>query len=281
MLRVARPLRRAALSSSAEAARTRPSQPRPPAVQLPKQLLRDAQSGSRLTLDEALYLAKEAGIWTREEVQLQIVRSPPFSPRERPFLLENFFEVADQGQDRAGDDLDEALDDEGGEVMPTAQEAAADQVIHGAIQRYFRPGEPGRFLHNEEEWLARAEGRGTRKRASAHAVIMRGTGLFKVNGESDMFAWWPMLYQRFDVCQPFKLTGTAGIYDVFVQVQGGGPTGQSGAARLAVARALLMANPNCHDNLQSGFCLLEDTRQKMSKMPGKKGARAGFPWTKR
>mmetsp|Transcript_115517 Transcript_115517/g.226524 ORF Transcript_115517/g.226524 Transcript_115517/m.226524 type:complete len:97 (+) Transcript_115517:1-291(+) len=96
-----------------------------------------------------------------------------------------------------------------------------------------------------------------------------------------MFAWWPMYYHRFDVCQPFQLTGTAGAYDVFVQVAGGGSSGQAGAARLAIARALLMANPACHDDLQRGYCLLEDTRQKMSKMPGKEGARSSFPWTKR
>lgn len=268
-------------SSAAAAAEARDAQkpeiPRPAVVNFPKNV------GILRNIDEALFLAKEAGIYTREEVQLQIVRSPPFTPRERdslrtsPFLLENFFEVADEVQEDASDDwVDEVAEnpeDEG--------EVNADPTIHGAIQRYFRPGQPSKFWLNGEEWLARAEGRGTRKRATAHAVITRGTGVFKVNGESDVFSWWRLLYNRFEVCQPFKLTGTAGQYDCFVQVRGGGPSGQSGAARLAIARALFMANPNCHDALQSGFCLLEDNRQKMSKMPGKSGARAGYPWTKR
>lgn len=234
-----------------------------------------------MSLDEALYLAKEAGYWTTREVQLQIVRSPPFSSREKPFLLENFFEVADLDTDADG------LVDEGADEGEDASEAAkesplsANPVIHNAIQRYFRPSQPAKFWHKGEEWLVKAEGRGTRKRASAHAVICRGTGVFKVNGESDMFARWPHIFHRFDVCQPFKLTGTAGVYDVFVEAKGGGLGGQAGAVRLAVARALLEANPGCHDNLQRGFCLLEDTRQKMSKMPGKAKARAGFAWTKR
>jgi len=264
-------------AAAAEAAEAKqPNDPRPAVLSFPK------ERGMLRNIDEALFLAKEAGIYTHEEVQLQIVRSPSFTLRDKmgqngPFLLENFFDVADGADDEEPDEwVDEFTEnpEEEGEVD-------ADPTIHGAIQRYFRPGQPSKFWLNGEEWLARAEGRGTRKRATAHAVITRGTGLFKVNGESDVFSWWRLLYNRFEVVQPFKLTGTAGQYDCFVHVQGGGPSGQSGAARLAIARALFMANPNCHDALQSGFCLLEDNRQKMSKMPGKAGARAGYPWTKR
>merc|ERR1712107_433440 len=118
-------------------------------------------------------------------------------------------------------------------------------------------------------WLAKASGRGPRKRAIAHAVLVRGSGIIKVNGESDFYTRWPLIYHRFDICQPFKYAGTVCAFDVFLQVNGGGPSGQSGAARLAISRAFLEANPACHDDLQKGFCLLEDTRQQMSKMPGK------------
>jgi len=234
----------------------------------------------QLSVEEALYLAKEAGIWTTREVQLQIVRSPPFSPREKPFLLENFFEAADtddRSRDADSDDDDpHQFDNEAADVS-----AEADPAIHGAIQKYFRPDLPPKFWHRGEEWLTTAEGKGTRKRATAHAVVTRGSGMFKVNGEQDMFARWPLIYNRLDVCQPFKLTGTAGVFDVFVNVKGGGDGGQAGATRLAVARALFEANPACHDRLQKGFCLLEDARQKMSKMPGKQGARSRYAWTKR
>lgn len=272
-MRAARVLCRAASAAAAEGRTAQPARAREPFAKFP-----DRGRKFQPSIEEALFLAKEAGVWTTREVQLQIVRSPPFSQRDRPFLLENFFEVPDA--DRRQDDEDEDFSEEEEEVGDVAS-AEADPVIHSAIRNYFRPDDPPRFWHSGEEWLARAEGRGTRKRASAHAVIRRGSGTFKVNGESDMFAWWPLPYHRFDVCQPFKLTGTAGVYDVFVEVVGGGEGGQAGAARLAIARALLHANPGCHDALQRGFCLLEDTRQKMSKMPGKKGARASFSWTKR
>lgn len=235
--------------------------------------------GGKLSLDEALYLGKEAGIWTTREVQLQIVRSPHFMRKDYPFMLENFFEHLDQDQVAMEDSDDEDTMQDQQEDNETLLEA--DPAIHGAIQRYFRPGQPAKFWHGGEEWFARSEGHGTRKRASAHAVIVRGTGVFKVNGEQELFARWPYIYNRFDVCQPFQLTGTAGLYDVFVEVRGGGKSGQAGAVRLAVSRALFNANPGCHDALQRGYCLLEDTRQVMSKMPGKAGARKRFPWSKR
>lgn len=236
------------------------------------------QSRPILSVEEALYLAKEAGYFTTEERQLQIVRSPPFSPRERPFIIENFFDSLDDGQadEDGGDDVEEEVGNE-----DEAANVSAPPAIHQTIQRHFRPDLPNTFLHSGKEWLVRAEGRGTRKRASAHALLVRGAGAIKVNGEEDLYSRWPLIYNRFDVCQPFKLTGTACVFDLFLDVRGGGTSGQAGAARLAVARALLEANPACHDDLQKGYCLYEDTRQKLSKMPGKKGARASFHWAKR
>jgi len=311
-----------------------------------------------LQVEEALYLAKEYGVWTSREVQMQIVRSPAFSEKERPFIIEDFFQVPYFEEDETADGKETAqaaeelrrlrtlalsegmteaqlrviIDDadhpgtaltdaivmmlkgktmadlrkKAIEVGITAQElnnlsdaqnvvdeiientlagitkeSPVNQVIHGAIQKHFAKRQTKKFLHNGQEWQVRAEGRGTRKRASAHAVITRGSGVIKVNGEQDLYSRWPLFYNRFDIVQPFKLTGTACTYDLFIAVQGGGPSGQSGAARLVVARALLEANPGCFEDLQRGYCLLEDTRQKMSKMPGKEGARASFAWSKR
>merc|ERR1719435_298663 len=99
-----------------------------------------------------------------------IVRSPPFSNRERPFLLENFFEVPDYDDER---DLGDDFESEFGNAVQAEGREEVDPRIHSAIQRYFRPDLPAKFLHNGEEWLCRAEGRGTRKRATAHAVIVR------------------------------------------------------------------------------------------------------------
>lgn len=240
--------------------------------------------GLKLNIDEALYLAKEAGIFTTQEVQLQIIRSPPFSPREHPFLLENFYEVIDDGDQDEPEELfeEDALADDADSGIKKGEDLdKVHPAIHGTIQKHFRSEQPKKFWHNGQEWLCEAEGYGTRKRAAAHAVLRRGSGLFKVNGETDVYSQWPQIYNRFDVCQPFKLTGTACAYDVFVDVRGGGPGGQAGAARLAVSRALLMANPACHDDLQKGYCLLEDTRQKLSKRSGKKSAHGSFSWSKR
>lgn len=307
------------------------------------------------TLEEALYLAKLAGVYTASEVQYQIVKGPEFSRDNSPFMLENFLEAEAEEPEISKeeiledafqrhlrkaeedfispDEIKKVLGDE--EVRMAFGEAVcqeipkfisanpenfkkkegiavegwtgtmkewhklmmrfqvdnkevdeketwtANSVIHEAIERYFKPEAPPKFWHRGEEWLSRCEGRGTRKRAAAHAVLVRGTGLFRVNGQQDMYHRWPQIYHRIDVCQPFKLTGTAGIYDVFVAVRGGGLSGQAGATRLAVARALFQANPNCHDRLQKGFCLLEDTRQKWSKMAGKPSAQASFVWNKR
>jgi ribosomal protein S9 len=241
---------------------------------------RFARAGMKLTVEEALFLAMEAGVYTTQEVQLQIVRSPPFSPRERPFLIENFFEVADYDDNALMSD-DAEGNKEADENSDQGVAHQAHPTIHGTLKKHFCPDEPQKFWHNGQEWLAEADGHGTRKRAAAHAVIKRGSGVFKVNGESDMYCRWPMIYNRFDVCQPFKLTGTACVFDVFVDVQGGGPSGQAGAARLAISRALLKANPACHDNLQRGFCLYEDTRQQWSKMPGKPGATSNYSWSRR
>merc|ERR1712084_212674 len=97
----------------------------------------------------------------------------------RPFLLENFFELLPEARSDQPDDEDEVQ----ATVDPKANAHArpARSIIEETIQRHFHPGMPPTFWHNGQEWLSRAEGHGTRKRAAAHAVIVRGTGIFKVN----------------------------------------------------------------------------------------------------
>ncbi|KFG60638.1 putative ribosomal protein S9 [Toxoplasma gondii RUB] len=137
------------------------------------------------------------------------------------------------------------------------------------------------FMHNGCEWLWQAEGTGTRKRAAAHVIIRRGTGQVRVNNDEDLYVRWPFYYNRMDVLQPFFLTGTAGIYDLFIHVRGGGSSGQAGAVRLAVGRALVSACPACARLLEEDMVLYEDTRQRMPKMPGRMKARKMRTWTKR
>jgi len=238
----------------------------------------------KLTISQALFLAKEAGIFTTREVQTHVIKSPSFSTNDSPFVLEDFF--TEQGQD-GGD---------GGVVVKPKQAAAVEVLegsdeetknfdtvpssIHELLSSTFQP--EIEFFHAQgREWKSRAEGKGTRKRSVAHVIIQRGTGIVKVNGEEDFYKRWPLYYNRFDVLYPFEVTRAAGLFDVFIAVRGGGISGQAGAARLAIGRALVDACAECEDDLKDSLVLYEDTRQKTSKFPGKRGAYARGNWTLR
>ena len=81
--------------------------------------------------------------------------------------------------------------------------------------------------------------------------------------------------------EPLDITQTAAKYDVFVNVEGGGISGQAGAVRLGIARALLKADSNFRSALRGRGLLTRDPRMKERKKYGQKGARARFQWTKR
>jgi small subunit ribosomal protein S9 len=81
--------------------------------------------------------------------------------------------------------------------------------------------------------------------------------------------------------EPLKVTGTAGRFNVSVKVQGGGVSGQAGAVRQGVARALLAANPDLRPVLRKGGFLTRDARMKERKKPGLKRARKAPQYTKR
>jgi small subunit ribosomal protein S9 len=81
--------------------------------------------------------------------------------------------------------------------------------------------------------------------------------------------------------EPLKVTGTADTFNVSVRVQGGGVSGQAGAVRHGIARALLAANPNLRPVLRKGGFLTRDARMKERKKPGLKRARKAPQYTKR
>ena len=231
-----------------------------------------------LSVERALYLAKEAGVFTTKELQTHFVKSPSFSVDKSPFLLEDFFSSMDDVDPEPSKPPPKAvkLKVESDDLIEETESAdtitassIAQESIHSAILRAFRP-EEGSFFVNEKEFKKKAEGKGTRKRAVAHAIIIRGTGQVRVNGEEDIWKRWPLYFNRFDVLQPFLLTKTAGQFDLFLSVKGGGLSGQSCAARLAVSRALVSANSSCSKPLRD--CLFEDTRQKVSKSAGRNKA---------
>ncbi|MCX8064369.1 MAG: 30S ribosomal protein S9 [Candidatus Hydrogenedentes bacterium] len=121
---------------------------------------------------------------------------------------------------------------------------------------------------------------GRRKRAVARVRIKQGSGKFEVNGRKleDYLAREVLVRIA---RQPLVLTGTDGMYDVRVICDGGGLSGQAGAIRHGLARALLEANPNLKQILRSYGLLTRDPREVERKKYGRPGARKRFQFSKR
>ena len=126
--------------------------------------------------------------------------------------------------------------------------------------------------------IAAATGR--RKTAVARVRIAAGEGKCVVN-DRDVTELFPSEATRDYLFQPLVITNNLEKYDVFCRVKGGGTTGQAGAIRHAISRALLMADPSLHDVLKSAGCLTRDPRMKERKKPGRPGARKHFQFSKR
>jgi small subunit ribosomal protein S9 len=122
-------------------------------------------------------------------------------------------------------------------------------------------------------------GTGRRKSSIARVYITSGTGKIIVNGRNvDEYMPYPTLVM--DLRQPLVLTGTEGKYDVRAEVKGGGFTGQSGAIRLGIARALLEAGCD-RSTLKTAGLLVRDSRAKERKKYGLKAARRAPQFSKR
>ncbi len=121
---------------------------------------------------------------------------------------------------------------------------------------------------------------GRRKEASARVWIAAGSGRVFVNGKSvEVYFKRPVL--QMIVNQPFAVTSTAGSYDVWCTVKGSGLSGQAGAVRHGISRALDEANPDLHTILRQGDFLTRDSRQVERKKFGHKKARKRFQFSKR
>jgi small subunit ribosomal protein S9 len=107
-----------------------------------------------------------------------------------------------------------------------------------------------------------------------------GTGKWEINGRTlgDFFPR-PSLVQH--IQQPFSITDTLGAFDVRAHVNGGGVTGQAGAMRLGIARALVEADSMHRGTLRTGGLLTRDARAVERKKPGRPGARKRFQFSKR
>jgi small subunit ribosomal protein S9 len=123
-------------------------------------------------------------------------------------------------------------------------------------------------------------GTGRRKSSVARVRVRPGSGKFEVN-KRPLDAYFSEERDRQDAVAPLKATETLGKVDVFVNVKGGGITGQAGAILLGVARALKLANPEYDDVLRAGGFLTRDSRMKERKKYGQRGARRSFQFSKR
>ena len=122
---------------------------------------------------------------------------------------------------------------------------------------------------------------GRRKTSVARVRLYPGgTGRFLLNGRP-LEEYFPIATLQADVREPFRVTETEGRYSASVLVAGGGFTGQAGAIRHGIARALVRAHPNARPALRSAGLLTRDPRAKERKKYGLKRARKAPQYTKR
>nr|XP_019960225.1 PREDICTED: 28S ribosomal protein S9, mitochondrial [Paralichthys olivaceus] len=137
-------------------------------------------------------------------------------------------------------------------------------------------------LERDERGVAFSTSEGRRK-TSTSSVVLRdcGSGRITVNGK-DYVHYFPVLQDREQLMFPLQFTGTLGRFDLECTVSGGGRSGQAGALRLAVARAVLsfLSEGDVESMRQAGL-LTPDPRVRERKKPGQEGARKKFTWKKR
>ena len=124
------------------------------------------------------------------------------------------------------------------------------------------------------------QGTGRRKSSVARVYLTPGTGKIMV-GEKTLEEYLPQEVLRMVVKSPLVLTGTEGQYDVYINVYGGGFTGQAGAMRHGIARALVEAGDDFRPILKKAGFLTRDPRAKERKKYGLKGARRAPQFSKR
>ena len=121
---------------------------------------------------------------------------------------------------------------------------------------------------------------GRRKESTARVRMEAGSGQIVINGRP-FEKYFLRETDRIIVLQPLALTESAGKFNIAAKLTGGGLTGQAGALRLGISRALLIADENYKEIFRKNGYLTRDPRMKERKKYGQKGARKRFQWTKR
>ena len=123
-------------------------------------------------------------------------------------------------------------------------------------------------------------GTGRRKTAVARVYLRPGSGKIVVN-RRDFDEYFPNRVLKMVIRQPLLLTETADKFDILVNVRGGGPSGQAGAIRHGISRALLEYNPELRPRLKAAGLLTRDARRVERKKYGQPKARKRFQFSKR
>ena len=123
-------------------------------------------------------------------------------------------------------------------------------------------------------------GTGRRKTSTARVFLRPGSGAISINHKT-FEAFFPTEALRMQIRTPLVLTETADKFDILATVAGGGVSGQAGAVRLGIARALVEFNSELRGRLKAAGYLTRDPRQHERKKYGQKGARKRFQFSKR
>jgi small subunit ribosomal protein S9 len=121
---------------------------------------------------------------------------------------------------------------------------------------------------------------GRRKEAVARVRLRPGAGVITINGRG-LEDYFPTPTHRMILSEPLRLTSTAEVYDVDCSIHGGGVSGQAGALRMGIARALCELDPELRPQLKKAGLLTRDARKKESKKYGLKKARKAPQYSKR
>ncbi len=130
------------------------------------------------------------------------------------------------------------------------------------------------------ETTSRAYGTGRRKSSVARVWLRQGDGKIQVN-DRPVDEFFPRPTLKMLLAQPLKIAGVEGKLDVMANVSGGGASGQAGAIRLGIARALIHLDEAMRTGLKKAGLLTRDPRVKERKKYGQRGARARFQFSKR
>lgn len=159
-------------------------------------------------------------------------------------------------------------------IAENKEEAAAEAGKEAA------PSTPAQERVQKLDGKGRAYGTGRRKDAVARVWVSRGSGKVTVNGR-DIAVYFARGTQRLIINQPFEVANRAGEFDVNCIVSGGGLSGQAGAVRHGISRALVYFEPELHTVLKKAGLLTRDSRKVERKKYGRHKARKSTQWVKR